>query len=292
VIDEVGSLATRSVVAIGGGHGLAVVLRALAGQVGSLTAVVSVADDGGSSGRLRRDFDILAPGDLRRCLSALAEDPMVAAAFEQRFEQGGLTGHPAGNVILASLLRLAEDPVDALDTAATMVNAQGRVLPAAQEPVDLVATTTRGTIRGQVAIRESGGIQDLRFSPAAPRCSPQVCDVIRSADTLILGPGSLYTSVLAAVVPEVAAAINDRRGPLVYVANLSSERGETDGYGAAEHLAAVRRHGIEPDLVLVDASSNEALPVDGRIARFGLVGATDGEHDPQKLRAALSELFS
>ena len=281
-----------SVVAIGGGHGLAMVLRALVDRVGRLTAVVSVADDGGSSGRLRRDFDIVAPGDLRRCLSALAGDDLLAAAFEQRFEQGVFAGHPAGNMMLASLLKLSPNPAEAVAAAAGMLQARGVVLPAADEPVDLVATTERGTVRGQVALRGSGPIGHIRFSPPSPRCSPLVVEAIRDADALVLGPGSLYSSVLAAVTPAVRDAINGRRGRLIYVANLVPEPGETDDLEPDDYLAAIVGHGIEPDLMVVNADDAQADAPTGRIVALKVAEDGGREHDPVRLGEALSKLIS
>ena len=165
-------------VAIGGGHGLAIVLEAMVDRSSSLTAVVSVADDGGSSGRLRRDLGIVAPGDMRRCLAALTPNGLIRKALEHRFDHGVLAGHPAGNVLLASLLELEPDPVVVMDTLAAMVEARGRVLPATSEPVDLLASAARGTVKGQVAISESGAIYEIRFSPAEPEVPSAVVAAI------------------------------------------------------------------------------------------------------------------
>ena len=275
------------VVAIGGGHGLATVLRGLAGRCRSLVGVVSVADDGGSSGRLRRDLSIVAPGDMRRCLAALTPNGLLADALEHRFVHGVLAGHPAGNVLLAAMLERESDPVVVLDTLAAMLDARGRILPATAEEVDLVATTDRGTVKGQVAVSESGLIDAIRYAPPDPVVPPAVVDAITVADVIVLGPGSLYTSVLAPVVPGVAAAIARRRGPLVYVANLAAEPGETDGYDPAAHLEAVRRHGVEPDVVLCDETA--VAPSGGAVAVRTCRLAPDGSmtHDPGLLADAL-----
>lgn len=283
-----------AVVAIGGGHGLSTVLEAMVDHASSIVGVVSVADDGGSSGRLRRDLDIVAPGDMRRCLAALTPNGLIREALEHRFDAGVLAGHPAGNVLLASMLEIDDDPVRVMDTLAEMVGARGRVLPATSVPVDLVATAERGTVKGQVAISESGAIHDLRFSPADPEVPDAVTEAIVEADLLVLGPGSLYSSVLAPVVPGVAAALERRSGTLAYVANLSAEPGETDGYGLDEHIAAVERHGIVPDVVVVD-HANRAAPgssYEARIRSYELVGALDSTHDPRRLGVALSDLIS
>lgn len=280
-----------SVVAIGGGHGLSMVLEALVDECDLLTAVVSVADDGGSSGRLRRDLDIVAPGDMRRCLAALTPNGLIRQALEHRFDHGVLAGHPAGNVFLASLLELEADPVVAMDTLAQMVGARGRVLPATSEPIDLLATAARGTVKGQVAISESGAIEEIRFQPADPPVPAAVVDSIMTADMIVLGPGSLYTSVLAPVVPGVASAIEGRSGRLVYVANLAPEPGETDDYGLDDLVDAVLRHGLTPDVVIAEGTAASHRH-EARIQRHELSGALHSVHDPRRLGAVLSSLGS
>ena len=281
-----------SVVAIGGGHGLAVVLEAMVDGSSSLTAVVSVADDGGSSGRLRRDLGIVAPGDMRRCLAALTPNGLIRKALEHRFDHGVLAGHPAGNVLLASLLELESDPVVVMDTLAAMVEARGRVLPATSEPVDLLASAARGTVKGQVAISESGAIHEIRFSPAEPEVPSAVVAAIEHADLIVLGPGSLYTSVLAPVVPGVAAALRRRQGCLAHVANLAAEPGETEGYGLDDHIEAVLRHGVDPDVVIADVTASSDGRFGDRLQRYELVGALQSVHDPRRLGTVLSSLGS
>lgn len=281
-----------SVVAIGGGHGLAIVLEAMVDRSSSLTAVVSVADDGGSSGRLRRDLGIVAPGDMRRCLAALTPNGLIRKALEHRFDHGVLAGHPAGNVLLASLLELEPDPVVVMDTLAAMVEARGRVLPATSEPVDLLASAARGTVKGQVAISESGAIHEIRFSPAEPEVPSAVVAAIEHADLIVLGPGSLYTSVLAPVVPGVAAALRRRQGCLAHVANLAAEPGETEGYGLDEHIEAVLRHGVDPDVVIADVKASSDGRFGDRLRQYELVGALQSVHDPRRLGTVLSSLGS
>ncbi len=281
-----------SVVAIGGGHGLAIVLEAMVDRSSSLTAVVSVADDGGSSGRLRRDLGIVAPGDMRRCLAALTPNGLIRKALEHRFDHGVLAGHPAGNVFLASLLELEPDPVVVMDTLAAMVEARGRVLPATSEPVDLLASAARGTVKGQVAISESGEIHEIRFSPAEPEVPSAVVAAFEHADLLVLGPGSLYTSVLAPVVPGVAAALRRRQGCLAHVANLAAEPGETEGYGLDEHIEAVLRHGVDPDVVIADVKASSDGRFGDRLRQYELIGALQSVHDPRRLGTVLSSLGS
>jgi uncharacterized cofD-like protein len=281
-----------SVVAIGGGHGLSTVLEAMVDCASSLVGVVSVADDGGSSGRLRRDLDIVAPGDIRRCLAALTPEGLMRDVLEHRFESGVLAGHPAGNVMLAAMLELEPDPVVVMDTLVEMLGARGRVLPATSVAVDLVANAERGTVKGQVAISESGAIRSLRFSPADPDVPAAVNEAIVDADLIVLGPGSLYSSVLAPVVPGVAAALQRRSGTLAYVANLSAEPGETDGYDLDDYIDAVERHGISPDVIIVDANSYIPGHYRDRVRSYELVGALQSAHDPRRLAAALFDLVS
>lgn len=281
------------IVAIGGGHGLAMTLEALRDIAGELTAVVSVADDGGSSGRLRRELGIMAPGDMRRCLAALTPPGLVRDALDHRFEDGALAGHPAGNVLLASLLENAADPVVAMDTAVAMVGAHGRVLPACRSRVDLLADTSRGVVRGQVAISRSRDIERLRTSPADPEVPVEVHAAIHVADVVLVGPGSLYTSVLAAAaVPGVRRAIDGSDALVIYVANLGPEAGETDGYSLADHVEAIRNHGIDPDVVLAD----DALGVDDRIVdvvvRRPLCRVGELMHAPDLLATAVAELVT
>lgn len=279
-------------VAIGGGHGLAMSLEAMRDLAGHLTAVVSVADDGGSSGRLRRELGIMALGDMRRCLTALTPPGLVRDALDHRFEDGALTGHPAGNLLLAALLENADDPVVAMDAAVAMVGARGRILPACRTRVDLLAETGRGVVRGQVAVSRSGDIRRLYTSPADPAVPLEVQAEIGSADVVLIGPGSLYTSVLAAAVPGVRRAIDASDALVIYVANLGGEPGETDGYTLADHVDALTRHGVQPDIVLADVS----LEVDDRmrdlVVSRPLYSHEGLAHSPELLAAAVSELVT
>lgn len=283
---------TPGIVAVGGGHGLAMTLESVRDLAGELTAVVSVADDGGSSGRLRRDLGIMAPGDMRRCLAALTPPGLVRDALDHRFVDGILTGHTAGNVLLAALLENADDPVTAMDTAVEMVGAQGRILPASRSRVDLLADTGRGVVRGQVAVSQSGGIRRIQTAPADPPVPDEVVDAIVAADIVIIGPGSLYTSVLAAAVPGVRRAVAASDALVIYVANLGPEAGETDGYSLADHVDAVRDHGLEPDVVLADAS----LEVDERIRDLVVsrpLCADDAlAHVPERVADAVADLVA
>ncbi len=278
------------VVAIGGGHGLSMVLGALVDRCEQLTAVVSVADDGGSSGRLRRDLGIVAPGDMRRCLVALAPPGIVRDALEYRFDTGVLDGHPAGNVILASLLQVEDDLVAVMDAMGDMVGAKGRVLPATSGRIDLIATAARGTVKGQVAVSESAEIEALRFSPDDPEVPAEVLSAIAEADVVVVGPGSLYTSVLAALVPGVIGALEKTDALVVYVANLAAEPSETTGYDLADHIDAVRNHGLVADLVLAGDDAVVPSTEVERVVLADLAATGTDTHDPAKLAAALDGL--
>lgn len=280
-------------VAVGGGHGLAVTLRALRLLPVAPTAVVSVADDGGSTGRLRAEGNCVAPGDLRKCLSALASDSSeLASLLEHRFESGELKGHAFGNLVLMALEEREGGLLAALDEASRMLGCVGTVLPATTEVVDLVAQLADGTeIVGQSRISATRGVRGVSLRPR-----PEVCDravrAIRSAGTVVLGPGSLYTSVLAAAaVPGVAEAVTSSPGRVVYVCNLRPQLHETEGYEVADHVDALRRHGIEPDVVLVDVDGPGPVgDVAGAVvAPVRAPGAL--VHDPGLLARALGELM-
>lgn len=289
------------IVALGGGHGLSVALRALREYAGEITAVVSVADDGGSSGRLRRDLDVPAPGDLRRCLVALADDAGPwPAAFEHRFRSGELADHALGNLVIVGLAETLGDLTAALDEAGRMLGATGRVLPATTGPVSMTATVGDERVTGQTAIAHAGKherIREVRLTPADAPASKDAVDAIAAADQIVIAPGSLYTSIVAVLcVPGIRAAIESARGQVVQVANLELEN-ETTGHDGADHLAAVRDHGGRVDTFLYDPDHGPAvdpervralgaLPIAGPIAAEGGAG-----HDPRQLAKALSALL-
>jgi len=280
------------VVALGGGHGLAATLRAAQRYAGHLTGVVSVADDGGSSGRLREVFDILPPGDLRKCLVALGEPGSLwARVFEHRFRAGELAGHALGNLILAGLAAVTGDPIRALDEAGRLVHASGQVLPATTTPVVLKAATGQGEIEGQVRVMRSPRIKRVSLVPSDPDPPQPALAALARAEQVVIGPGSLYTSVLAVVaVPGLAEAIRSSPGRRVYVCNLLTQRPETEGYDVAAHVEALVAHGVEPDVVLCDTTR---LPL-GRLSRpwvdLPLAKAGGRGHDPAKLASALLDL--
>jgi uncharacterized cofD-like protein len=280
------------VVAVGGGHGLAATLLAARRYAGELTAIVSVADDGGSSGRLRRLLGIMPPGDLRKCLVALAEeDSALAAAFEQRFESDEVVGHALGNLVIAGLMAACGDPQRGLDEAARLLGAVGRVVPAATEPVVLKAEAEAGEIEGQTAVMGAAHISRVSLVPTDAPASPVALEALRHAEQVVMGPGSLFTSVLAAVaVPQIAAGIRSSPGRRVYVANLRPEGKETAGFDVAAHVAALAVHGVEVDVVLADPAAIAVGHVDVPVVEAPLAKANGRAHDPGRLAAALGRL--
>jgi uncharacterized cofD-like protein len=281
------------VVALGGGGGLSVTLTALRQYAGAITAIVSVADDGGSSGRLRAALGIPAPGDLRRCLVALGDpDSVWARSFEHRFSTGELEGHPLGNLVIAGLAAATGDFAAALREAGRLVGAVGQVLPATTEPVVLVAESATGSITGQVAVSEAGRIAMVALQPAGAATPWDAVDAILAADQVVLGPGSLFTSVLPACLPrEVTKALRRTRAQRVYVCNVAAEERETRGFDVAAHVDALRAHGVQVDVVLADA---KALPLgqqDAHVVVADLVAGDGMRHNAKDLATALSDLI-
>ncbi len=281
------------VVAIGGGHGLAATLRAVRIYADQITAIVSVADDGGSSGRLRELLHIISPGDLRKCLVALAEPGSVlASTFEYRFAGEELAGHALGNLILAGLIDQTGDPVAALEEACRLLGVTGRVLPSTTEPVVLKAEADGGHVAGQVAVMGTDNIRRVSLVPSDPEAPPEAVTALGEADQIILGPGSLFTSVLAAVaVPEIREGVTGSAAQKVYVCNLRPQIPETEAFDVGMHLEALVAHGVSVDLAVCDTAGlslgHPRVPVvDRPLARpNGLA------HDPAKLASALSDLL-
>jgi uncharacterized cofD-like protein len=288
-----------AIVAIGGGHGLAVALRAAQRYAGSITAVVSVADDGGSSGRLRRDFGVPAPGDLRKALVALARPGTVwADVFEHRFDGGELGGHALGNLVLVGLEATMGDFVGALDEAGRLLDAAGRVLPATVESVVLKARAAGAEVRGQVAVGNTSGIGRVQLVPADAAAPPEAVAAIEAADQVVLGPGSLFTSVLPVVcVPQLRAALAGTAAQVVMVANVAAQPAETSGLDATDHLRVAREHGARVDVFLY--ASNGRLAADEDVIRSwgvepvaaAVAGPDQLAHDPEQLATALGALL-
>lgn len=239
------------IVAIGGGHGLSTLLKGLKQKTSNISAIVTVADDGGSSGRLREEMDIIAPGDLRNCLVALADkDTALEQLFQYRFGgEGELSGHSLGNLFLAALIKEFGNAQNALETASTVLNIRGKVMPATAERIRLLAKMSDGKeIEGESEIAAYGASRKtkiLRMSmiPEAPIAVGDALEAIRHADLITLGPGSLYTSVLPdLLVPEILQAIKESNAPCLYICNVMTQPGETEGYTVSDHVKALIEH--------------------------------------------------
>jgi uncharacterized cofD-like protein len=289
------------IVCIGGGHGLAVALAAARQVADEVTAVVTAADDGGSSGVLRKWLGIPAPGDIRMALAALAADEEDAALLQYRFTEGSLEGHPLGNLIIAALADLRGDFASAVEETGRIVRTQGQVWPASPVPVTLAAIMGGHEIRGQVSIAEGPGpVSQLWLEPADVAATPQAVEAIERADLVLAGPGSLFTSVLAALlVPAIGVATRQARR-VALVLNLSEQVGESLGLDAAAHVAALMSHvrKLRIDVVLAHDGSGERVPRPIRIDESTVAApvfradlASEGTHDATKLASALKQLL-
>jgi uncharacterized cofD-like protein len=282
---------------VGGGHGLAVTIRAVRRYAARVTAVVATADDGGSTGRLRSALDMPAPGDVRRCVEAMAGDSggALARALDYRFAGSDVQGHALGNLLLAGLQAVTGDFVTAVDELSRLVGvdpAAGRVLPATVDPVVLHADTADGRrVTGQVAISRTVGVERVRVDPADAAVSTEATEALVDADQVVIGPGSLYTYVLAAVVVDgVRDALKRSAGRRVYVCNVRAELAETRGYDVAAHVDALRRHGIEPEVVLAQRGALPHGDVGVEVVEADVVRPNGLAHDPVLLGAALAAL--
>lgn len=305
-----------SVVALGGGHGLAVTLRALRRVTDRLTAVVGVADDGGSSGRLRHEYGILPPGDLRMALAALcAEDHSArqwAEVLQYRFGGNGeLGGHAVGNVLMAALWERNPDPVAGLDELAHLLGAVGRVLPCSVEPLEIVADIDHvggagELVRGQVAVATTTGrVTRVWLEPEHPRACPEALQAIDDADALVLGPGSWFTSLMPhLLLPEQRKHLQGARGKKILVLNLDPQEGETTGFSPAQHIDAIVQHapGMRFDCVIADSrhlgSAGQLADFqaacrqwDADIHQVDVAGQGD-RHDPAKLARAFDTVLA
>ena len=285
---------------LGGGHGLASVLRALSNDPAELTVIVTIADDGGSSGELRRRREGPAVGDLRRSLLALTGDEVVLArAFARPLTINRVGRHPLGNLVIRSVADAFGDLGEATAWLGEQLGIAGRVLPATAEAVSLIADAGDVLLHGESAIgAATQEIGNLRFSPESPAVPPAVLEAIARADYVVLAPGSLFTSVLAAsAVPDVAAALRAAPARVLWITNLEPDGRETAGMSAADHLAALRRHGVPADEVLYDPAAELHFEPD-QLAHEGITewarplrGEQSGVHDPALLRTALSDVF-
>ena len=309
----------RSVVALGGGHGLFASLSGLRRVSRDLTAIVTVADDGGSSGRLRQDFGVLPPGDLRMALAALCGDDAWGTTWSQviqhRFTgEEGIGGHAVGNVLIVALWELLGDTVLGLDWVARLLGAHGRVLPMASVPLDLMAEVEGADpdrpdeltmVRGQVACATTTGrVRSVSLIPANPPACPEAVQAIGAADWVVLGPGSWFTSVLPhLLVPELATALIGTRARRLVALNLAPQPGETEGFSPHAHLEVLADHApdLSIDVVLADREATHGATAELEKAA-GMLGARlvladlamgDGSprHDPRRLAGAFAQIF-
>ena len=272
-----------TVVAIGGGTGASGLLRGLKDHTDKLTAIVAVADDGGSSGRFRQEFGILPPGDIRNCLAALSDaGPVLEELFQYRFEEGELRGHAFGNIFLAALARVTGDFESAVREANRILAVRGNVLPATATKVSLVATHSDGAkTTGETLVgRGLKPVQKLELKPANAPAAPGVVDAILGADLIVLGPGSLYTSVLPnLLIPDIRDALQKTGAVVGYVCNIMTQAGETQGFTAARHAEVLIEHTFTGllDFVLVNNGEVPAALAQAYAAEGGIRVEPDGE---------------
>jgi uncharacterized cofD-like protein len=307
------------VVAIGGGTGLSTLLRGLKENTSNITAIVTVADDGGSSGRLRRELGVLPPGDFRNCIAALAQsESLTTQLFQYRFTEGqGLDGHSFGNLYIAAMAAVTGSFESALAESSRVLAVQGRILPSTLQNVTLMADLREDAdgrlnrVAGESSITKTGGaIERVYLEPGDVRPYPEATRAILDADMVILGPGSLYTSIMPnLLVRDIVQAIRSCRALKLYVCNVATQHGETDGYSAADHLAGIERH-VGKGLVNVmlvndrmDASLSNAPPgvgelvwpgetPDVRLVRADLVDVErPWRHDSAKLARAVMSVY-
>lgn len=308
------------IIAIGGGTGLSTLLRGLKLLPCEPLAVVTVADDGGSSGRLRKELGILPPGDIRNCLVALSDtEPLMEDLFQYRFEKGeSLGGHNFGNIFIAALTQVTGDFGKAVLAASDVLRVKGQALPFTLDDVTLEAEFLDGTREeGETKIRETGKrIKKLYLKPGNTRPLPGLIDQIRSADVILIGPGSLFTSIIPPFLqPEVAEAVRNAKCPRIYVANIMTEHGETDGFSVSDHLKVLFEHAggkvcdycvisTSPisDEVLARYKEEQAEPVRVEVQSIKALGVVpiladltkrDSvlRHDPEKLARVIWKLI-
>jgi uncharacterized cofD-like protein len=312
--DTLGTREGPAVVALGGGHGLAASLAALRQLTDRLTAVVTVADNGGSSGRIRDQYDVLPPGDLRMALAALCGDDewgqTWAQVLQHRFAgQGDLSGHALGNLLIAAVWQRLGDPVTGLDLVGALLRSKGRVLPMATEPLSLRALVTDGTaeppreVVGQVQVATTpGSVVDVSLLPPDPAACPEAVQAVLDADLVVLGPGSWFSSVIPhLLVPDLADAVRTTSAARLVLLNLLSATAETEEYAPENLLEVLARYaeGLTVDVVLADPSAvPDPVALQRATEHMGGVLvladlAADGcsdQHDPKRLTAALADL--
>ena len=277
------------VVAIGGGTGLSVLLRGIKDYTSNIAAIVTVGDDGGSSGRLREHFGIVPPGDIRNCLVALADtEPVMESLFQYRFKgSGDLSGHSFGNLFLTAMLEVTDGDIEkALRQSNKVLRVRGRVIPSSHTPVRLIARMANGQRKeGESHIGEAGNrIDEISIEPVDAKAPAEALQAIAKADVILLGPGSLYTSVIPnLLVPGIADAIRANPAPKVYICNVMTQPGETDDYSALDHLKAIEKHGGKGliDLMVV----NKQIPSPELLQKYAEDSSTPVLTDQEEIEA-------
>lgn len=283
--DRPGSARIR-VVAIGGGTGLSTVLRGMKRYCDAMTAIVTVADDGGSSGRLRRDLGVVPPGDIRNCLAALAdEEELLTTLFRYRWADGELAGHSFGNLFLTAMADIAGDFEKGVRLASHVLAIRGQVLPVSLDSITLIAHLADGReVVGESAITAAGGeIAHLRLEPESPLPLAEALQAIEAADVILLGPGSLFTSILPnLLVPGIAGAVARSQAAKLFICNVMTQPGETQSFSVADHLAALERHlgSTLVDAILV----NDHMPT-RLLAQYEAAGSVPVRIDREALDA-------
>jgi uncharacterized cofD-like protein len=292
-----------NVVGIGGGHGLAATLKAARTYASNVSAVVTVADDGGSSGRLTRELGIPPPGDIRNCLVALSDNHELSRLYQHRFETGALTGHTVGNLVIAALTEIEGNFGAAVARAGRLLDCRGRVYPATTEPLELYAEIHGGRVKGQVAVAQTEApINAVFIEPQDPPAYEPAVQAIIEADQIVLGPGSLFTSLIATLlVPGIRRALVATSAHRVLVCNTRMQKGETEGLDAAAHIGALLAH-IGPNcvdavVVQVPQLHDGGVEVDdGALGFYGVevtqedMATPEGTHDPERLAGVLRKL--
>ena len=249
------------VVTIGGGTGLSVLLRGLKKYPLEITAIVTVADDGGSSGKIRSDMNIPSPGDIRNVIAALSDvEPYLEKMFQYRFDSGEVKGHPVGNLMIAAMTDIHGDFSTAVKVMSRILNVRGTVLPTTNDIATLNAVLSTGEIiRGESSITEAGGVIDhVYITPSRVKPNEDVLKAIEQADYIIMGPGSLYTSIIPnLVISKVSEKIRESNAKKIYVCNVMTQHGETDNYSVSDHIVAINKHVEENIFDLVIANSRE-----------------------------------
>lgn len=283
------------IVAVGGGTGLSMLLKGIKHITNNITAVVTVGDDGGSSGRLREEMGVLPPGDIRNCIAALADDEdLVTKLFQYRFKTGeGLEGHSFGNLFLTALCSITGDMVRAVKESSNVLSIRGRVLPSTLDDMKLVAEMEDGRIiHGESNIPEAHGkIKRLYTEPDDCRALPDVIEAIRNAELIILGPGSLYTSVTPnLLIKEIANEISKSNAKKIYVCNIMTQPGETDNYSVSDHVKALMQHAGSKDIIET-VLVNDFLP-SNLAKKYQLSGSYPVKLDYENLKKLGVKVFS